>query len=141
MSSIQVISRVPTFSRFSLVRHNLTLYQTATRGKGLGNVLAIPKLFWWNAELAISSHLEIEESLHARFHWQLQDASSVWMEVSLQEASAAISLQSIQAIKKEREKSIAKALSIPQWKDGKNILPSKERHDNFQLQAFQCVML
>ena len=57
------------------------------------------------------------------------------MEVSLQEATAAISLQSIQAIKKEREKSIAKALSIPCWKDGKNIPPSKERHDNFQLQA------
>ena len=68
-------------------------------------------------------------------------ASSVWMEVSLQEATAAISLQSIQAIKKEREKSIAKALSIPRWKDGKNIPPSKERHDNFQLQAFQCVIL
>ena len=61
------------------------------------------------------------------------------MEVSLQEAIAAISLQSIQAIKKEREKSIAKALSIPRWKEGKNIPPSKERHDNFQLQAFQCV--
>ena len=27
------------------------------------------------------------------------------------------------------------------WKDGKNILPSKERHDNFQLQGFQCAML
>ena len=62
-------------------------------------------------------------------------------EVSLQEATAEISLQSIKAIKKEREKSIAKALSIPRWKDGKNIPPSKERHDNFQLQAFQCVIL
>ena len=66
------------------------------------------------------------------------------MEVSLQEATAAISLQSIQAIKKEQEKSIAKALSIlPRGKDGKNIPdnipPSKERHDNFQLQAFQCL--
>ena len=47
-------------------------------------------------------------------------------EVSFQEATAEISLQSIQAIKKE---SIPKALSIPRWK-GKNILPSKERHDN-----------
>ena len=54
------------------------------------------------------------------------------MEVSLQEATAAISLQSIQVIKKEREKRIAKALSIPRWKDGKNIPPSKERHDYFQ---------
>ena len=36
-------------------------------------------------------------------------ASSVWMEeVSLQEGTAEISLQSIQAIKKEREKSISK---------------------------------
>ena len=68
-------------------------------------------------------------------------ASSVWMDFSLQEATAAISLQSIQAIKKERENSIAKALSIPRWKDGKNIPPSKERHDNFELQAFQCVIL
>ena len=60
-------------------------------------------------------------------------------EVSLQDLTAEISLQSIQAIKKEREKSIAKALFIPLWKAGKNILPSKERHDNFQLQVFQCV--
>ena len=43
-------------------------------------------------------------------------------------------------IKKEREKSIAKALSIPHWKDGKIIPPSKERHDNVQLQVFQCVI-
>ena len=88
------------------------------------------------------SHLEAEESL-CPFHWQpsCKIASSVWMEVSLQEATAAISLQSIQAIKKELEKSIAQALSIPRWKDGKNIPPSKERHDNFQLQAFQCVIL
>ena len=49
------------------------------------------------------------------------------MEVSLHEAAAAISLQSIQ---KEREKSIAKALSIAHRKDGKNIFPSKKRHDN-----------
>ena len=63
------------------------------------------------------------------------------MEVFIQEVTAGISLQSIQAIKKEREKSIAKALSIPRWKDGKNIHPSKERHDNFQLQAFQCSCL
>ena len=41
------------------------------------------------------------------------------MKVSLQEETAAISLQSIQAIKKEQEKSIAKALSIPRWKDAK----------------------
>ena len=78
-------------------------------------------------------------SMSSRDHCKI--ASSVRMEDSLQEATAAISLQSIQAIKKEREKSIAKALSIPRWKDGKNILPSKERHDNLQLQAFQCVML
>ena len=49
--------------------------------------------------------------------------SSVKMEVSRQDAAAAITLQSIQAIKKEREKSIAKAPSIPRWKDGKNIFP------------------
>ena len=54
------------------------------------------------------------------------------MEVSIQEITAGISLQSIQAIKKEREKSIAKALSTPGWKDGKYIHHSKERHDNFQ---------
>ena len=45
------------------------------------------------------------------FHWQpsCKIASSVCMEeVSLQEATAEISLQSIQAIKKEREKSISK---------------------------------
>ena len=47
----------------------------------------------------------------------------VKMEVSSQDAAAAITLQSIQAIKKEREKSIAKAPSIPRWKDGKNIFP------------------
>ena len=94
------------------------------------------------------SHLETEENLCpiplATQYWQpsCKIASSVWMEeVSLQEATAEISLQSIQAIKKEREKSIAKALSIPYWKDGKNILPSKERQDNFQRQAFQCVIL
>ena len=62
-------------------------------------------------------------------------------EVSLQDLTAEISLQSIQAIKKEREKSIAKALSIPRWKDGKNILPSKERHDNFQLKLFSVSCL
>ena len=32
-----------------LVWRSPTLYQTATRGKGL---VAIPKLFWWNAEVA-----------------------------------------------------------------------------------------
>ena len=62
------------------------------------------------------------------------------MEVFLREAAAAISLQSIQVIKKKREKSITKAFSIPRWKDGKNIFPSKERHDNFQLQTFQCII-
>ena len=63
------------------------------------------------------------------------NTSSVWMEVSLQEVAAAISLQSIQAIKKEWEKSIAVA------RMAQNIPPCKERHDNFQLQAFQCAML
>ena len=56
------------------------------------------------------SHLETEESL-CPIHWQpsCKIASSVCMEeVSLQEATAEISLQSIQAIKKEREKSISK---------------------------------
>ena len=67
-------------------------------------------------------------------------ASAVWMEVFLREAAAAISLQSILVIKKKREKSITKAFSIPRWKDGKNIFPSKERHDNFQLQTFQCII-
>ena len=84
------------------------------------------------------SHLETEESL-CPFHWQpsCKIASSVCMEeVSLQEATAEISLQSIQAIKKEREKNISKGSFRTRWKDGKNILPSKERHDNFQLQAF-----
>ena len=38
---------------------------------------------------------------------------------------------------KGAEKIIANSLSIPLWKDGKNIPPSKERHYNFQLQAFQ----
>ena len=52
------------------------------------------------------------------------------MKFSLQEATAAIPLQSKQVIKKEWEKSIAKALSM---KDGKNILPRKERHDNCKL--------
>ena len=86
-------------------------------------------------------HLETEESL--RFHWQhsCKIEISVWMDFSLLETTAAISLQSIQAIKKEGKMNIAKALSIPRWKDGKNIPPTKERHDNFQLQAFQCVIL
>ena len=57
------------------------------------------------------------ESAILNEHWNEEIAS-------IQEATAAIS---IQAIKKEREKSIAKSLSIPRWKDGKNIHPSKER--------------
>ena len=68
------------------------------------------------------SHLETEESLcPIPLATQLQDSklcldgsfsSKFLFKVSLREATAAISLQSIQAIKKEREKSIAKALSI-----------------------------
>ena len=69
---------------------------------------------------------------------QLQERKLCLKGFFSQEAGAAISLQ---AIKKEREKSIAKALSIPRWKDGINILPRLERHDNFQLQAFQCIIL
>ena len=54
------------------------------------------------------SHLDTKKAW-ARFHWQpsCKKESSVWMEVSILEAAKAISLQSIQAIKKEREKSIA----------------------------------
>ena len=48
------------------------------------------------------------------------------MEAFLREAAAAISLQSMQAIKKKREKSIAKALSITHWKDDKNIFPARK---------------
>ena len=78
------------------------------------------------------SHLETKKAC-ARFHWQpsCKKENSVWMEVSLQEAAAAISLQSIQAIKKEREKSIAKALSIPCWKDGK-------KHARKYMITFNC---
>ena len=51
-------------------------------------------------------------------------------EVSLQEATAEISLQSIYTgDQKGVGESIPKALSIPCWK-GKNILPGKERHNN-----------
>ena len=60
------------------------------------------------------------------------------MEVSLQEAAAAIALQSIQAIKKEREKSITKALSILRWKDGKTktSLPANEAEARISPQAY-----
>ena len=60
------------------------------------------------------SHLETEESLcPIPLATQLQDSKLCLDGSSLQSFStAAISLQSIQAIKKEREKSIAKALSI-----------------------------
>ena len=61
------------------------------------------------------SHLETEENL-CPFHWQpsCKKASSVWMEeVSLQEATAEISLQSIQAIKKELERAYQRLFPYP----------------------------
>ena len=64
---------------------------------------------------------------------QLQESKLCLDESSLQEAAAAISLQSI---KKERDKSIAKALSIPRWKDGKNILPSRKDMITFNCKLF-----
>ena len=82
----------------------------------------LQRLFTALAELRTSrNNLETEEKnlCPIPLATQLQDSKlCLDMEVSLQEATAAISLQSIQVIKKEREKSIAKALSIPRWKDG-----------------------
>ena len=87
------------------------------------------------------SHLETEEKLgpdstgNPQLHKRKRSLDGSFS------SGSSCSIISLQAIKKKWEKSIAKALSIPHWKDGKNIFPSKERHDNFQLQAFQCVIL
>ena len=73
---------------------------------------------------------------------QLQDSKLCQVEVSLQEATAAISLQSIYTGDQKgagEEHSIAKALSIDTPLEGwQNIPPSisKERHDNFNCKLF-----
>ena len=75
------------------------------------------------------SHLKTEESL-CPFHWQpsCKIASFVWMEeVSLQEATAEISLQSIQAIKKERERAYQRLFPYPV---GRAKTSFRARHDN-----------
>ena len=65
-------------------------------------------------------------------------ASSVWMEVSLQEATAAISSGDKKGAGEEHSKGSFHT-PLEGWK--KNIPPSKERHDYFQVHAFQCVIL
>ena len=60
------------------------------------------------------------------------------MEVSLQEATAAISLQSILAIKKEQEKSIAKALSLPVVRMAKKPLPARKDMITFNCKLSVC---
>ena len=83
------------------------------------------------------SHLETEDSLcPIPLATQFKIASSVWMEVSLQEATPAISLQAMQAIKKEWEKSIAKALSIPFGRMAKTSLPARKDMITFNFKLF-----
>ena len=57
-------------------------------------------------------------------------------EVSLQEATAEISLQSIQAIKKEREKIITKALSVPVGRMVKTSFPARKDMITFNCKVF-----
>ena len=84
----------------------------------------------------ISSHLETQESLGPiPLATQLQE-SKLWMKVSLQEAAAAISLQSIQAIKKEREKSIAKALLYLVGRMAKTSFPARKDMITFNCKLF-----
>ena len=91
----------------------------------------LQKLFTALAVLRTSqSHLETEESLcPIPLATQLQD----WMDFFLFRKQ----LQQSQAIKKEWEKSIAKALSIPRWKDGKKIpLPARKDMITFNCKFF-----
>ena len=79
----------------------------------------LQRLFTALAVLRTSqSHLETEQSLCLiPLATQLQD-SKLCLDESFSSGSNC-SLQSIQAIKKEREKSIAKALGISRWKEQK----------------------
>ena len=104
----------------------------------------LQRLFTALAVLRTSqSHLETKESL-CPFHWQpsCKLASSVCMKKFLFRKQLQKSFcNQYRRSKRSGRRALAKALSVPRWKDGKNILSSKERHDNFQLQAFQCVIL
>ena len=87
--------------------------------------MAIPKLFWWNAEVKAC----------ARFHWQpsCKIASSVWMEVSLQEETAAISSGDKKGAGEEHSKG---SFHTP-WKDGKKTsLPARKDMITFNCKLF-----
>ena len=103
----------------------------------------LQRLFTALAVLRTSqSHLETEESLCPIPLATYKITSSVWMEEFLFRKQLQKSLSNqYRRSKRSGRTALAKALSVPRWKDGKNILPSKERNDNFQLQAFQCVIL
>ena len=87
------------------------------------------------------SHLETEESLcPILLATQLQD-SKLCLDGTFSSGSNCSNLLAIDTDNQKGAEEEHSKDSILCWKDGKNIPPSKERHDNFQLQAIQCVIL
>ena len=83
------------------------------------------------------SHLETEESLcPIPLATQLQNSKLCLDGKKFLFSYAEISLQSIQAIKKEREKSIAKALSIPVGRMAKKSFPARKDMITFNCKLF-----
>ena len=86
------------------------------------------------------SHLETEESLcPILLATQLQD-SKLCLDGTFSSGSNCSNLLAIDTDNQKGAEEEHSKDFIPCWKDGKNIPPSKERHDNFQLQAIQCVI-
>ena len=85
----------------------------------------------------ISNHLETEESLGPiPLATQLQE-SKLCLDESFSSGSNCSNLLAIDTgDKKEAGESIAKALSIPHWKDGKNIFPARKDMITFNYKLF-----
>ena len=93
--------------------------------------MAIPE-----ATHCIGCAKDISKSSRDRRKLVPDSASSVWKVLFRKHCS---NLLAFDTGDQKGAEEYSKGSSIPRWKDDKNIPPSKERHDNFQLQAFQCV--